>query len=409
MMSRFFVLIGLTVLPFCMKSQEPVEYEQMLEIVSNPESDQFYPTLLERFKKGDKELTLDDYRALYYGFTFQDNYRPYDRDPRDFEISNLIASGMDEVTTPKLIEISRDYLNDNPFSLKILNYLQNFLAQIDDTTEIDLIQTQYDGILNAIKSSGDGQTEETGFSVNHPSDEYMLLRSFKLKPSSNRFETTYDYFDLEENELGIEGIYFDVYQMVKVGSKQLGIETVVIENEELPENGVLIGSRDEILSYVPLGFQVLDELNVDFDNDGDLDWILVFNKEGEEQLSNSAAGDPELRILTLLERKEDKSLQELISSNSTIPCIDCGEGSAEDPFKGIHFENGILQVKSAGGSLFQWERTISFEYNNGFFLSQEAFTSFRKGKKDQAQVDIETKDDFGVISLSDYDYQNFLQ
>jgi len=406
MKSRLILLFCLFSIPFLTKSQEfeAIDYHQLQKNISDPESKDYYPELLKQYQIGNS-LTLEQYRTLYYGFTFQDTYRPYDRDPRDQQISDLIGAGLDQENTPQLIEISKDYLNDSPFNLKIINYLQNFLAFSNDTTEIDILTTQYDGIINAILSSGNGISKETGYSVNHPSDEYMVLRAKGLTAKGNEFETTYDYYSLEENDESLTGIYFDVYQMAKVGTAHLGIETIQIENETIPEDGIMVGSRDEILSFIPLGFEVIDELNIDFDNDDDLDWILVLKKEGEETLSNSAAGDPEPRLLTILERSNENKLVEKLSSSTVIPCIDCGDGSEEDPYQGVHFEDGILTISSSGGTMFKWQRESSFKYDEHFYLITEQFKTFRKGKENQAQVEKETVDDFGVIPLTEYDYR----
>ncbi len=396
---------------FTANSQEfvTVNYEELQTKITDDSSDLYYPSLLKRYKSGDQSLTVREFRALYYGFTFQKEYRPYERDPRDEQISELIASGLDEKSTAQLIKISNEYLEDKPFSLKIMNYLQNFMAAVKDTSKIELLDHQYKGIVSAILSSGDGASPETGYSVNHPSDEYMVLRSMQLKPTDNLFETTFDYFTLEKNEYNIEGIYFDVYQMAKVGTQQLGIETIEVENESIPEDGILVGSRDEILSFVPLGFEVLSELNVDFDQDGDLDWILILNKEGEKALSNAAANDPEPRLFMILERSDDKMLQERLSSLKVIPCIDCGDGSDSDPFQSMVFENNTLSIFTAGGSMFRWERESKFVFDEQFILQQELFKSYRKGKKDQAQTDVETSEDFGTVLLSEFDYRSFLE
>ena len=43
----------------------------------NPDSKYYYPKLIAKFHSNDTTMTLDEYRHLYYGYMFQEDYNPY--------------------------------------------------------------------------------------------------------------------------------------------------------------------------------------------------------------------------------------------------------------------------------------------------------------------------------------------
>jgi hypothetical protein len=45
--------------------------------IENKNSEFYYPELLKRLKQNDTLLTGEQYRHLYFGYTFQKNYKPY--------------------------------------------------------------------------------------------------------------------------------------------------------------------------------------------------------------------------------------------------------------------------------------------------------------------------------------------
>lgn len=403
-MKRTFVFILLSLLSFSGFAQgvTPVDYNQIKEQIDQ------YDELLTQFQNGEA-LTLDDYRLLYFGYTFQDNYKPYEPNPLNQEISDAMADGFSDENTVKLIDLSKKYLEQDPFSLKINNYLQNFIKNSqDDLTDLSRnLMFQYNGIIGAILSSGDGKTLETAYAVNHPSDEYMVLRFLKLKPLSSNFDATSDIFEVEDENGTKSQVFFDVTRMAQVGSNQMGIETMQVENEAIPENGVEIGSEAELLSFVPAGMKTLAEVEGDFDQDGDTDYILVLKKEGEEIISDAEAGKKEPRLLMLITREDNKLLESKYTNAIAIPCVDCGDGE-DDPFDGLFLnDKGQLVLNSHGGDRFQWERQSTFEYKDGDFqLVKDEYTSFRRGKESEKDTDVETPKEFGEIKLEQFQFDN---
>ncbi len=67
-------------------------------------------------------------------------------------------------------------------------------------------------IYDAIFSSGDGISEETAFYVINISDEYRILNilDFEFGGQQRLLKSRYDYLKLQENEAGIDGLYFEI-------------------------------------------------------------------------------------------------------------------------------------------------------------------------------------------------------
>lgn len=389
-----------------------VNFDEIKANINDKKSDFYYPTLLERYQNGDESLTVEDYRHLYYGFTFQDAYSPLERYKLDASISDLMAD-LSEENVQKLRELSHQYLSAKPFNLKMINYLQNFNKNTTVTPEIEAenkkLATQYKGLINAILSTGNGENAENGFTVIHPSDEYMVLWNQGYKIKETKHGVDFDYFDVADKSGNVKEVYFDVNRLMLVGTKQMGIETLQVEDEQLPEDAVEVGSEEQVKLFVPLGYEILFQQQLDIDGDGDEDWVLVNNKEGEDYLSDFANNNIEERQFLVLLQGKDGLLEPVINSNTVVPCIDCG-GNNEDPLQSITAEPKKITIQSKGGDLFIWERATTFEMDKKgkWYLTEQKFTSYRKGKESKKQTDVETKKDFGKVLLSDFNYYDLL-
>lgn len=402
-----FVCLGVS-FAFGQVNPSPVNYDDIYQNITQ-DQEYNYSSLLDRYQAYDS-LSLEEYRHLYYGYTFQENYKPFEEDTLGIQISSMLTKGIDDTSVDTLISLANTYLSKNPFSLKMMYYLQHFYQAKQEFPIISSIQTNYDGVVRAILSSGDGLQEETGFSVNTPSDEHMVMRSLGFRPVTHDFKPTHDFYKLEENQAGYEGIFFDVTRLAMVGTQQMGIETVEIDEEdkELLKEGIEIGSPEEVLEFVLTGRQVLYQKKVDLNYDGLQDWIVITNKKDENILSNFAANDPEKRELIVLIRKENLLLEEQFRNENAILCIDCGT-KGQDPFQSIEVVDNYIVIHSKGGDLYKWERTSSFEYIDGeYVLTYDEFVSYREGSQEK-RTEVETEEDFGKIPLQEFDAYQDLQ
>jgi len=198
------------------------DYEQIAQLIDDPQSDYFYPKLLAAFQNRDTSLTDLDYYYLYYGRTLQDDWISMTRfdDEETRAILNKEAPTKEELLTAKKMLLS--YLNENPVDLKRLYDLMVVTKMLEDP-DYEKLRIQLQGLIVAILQTGDGLSLETAFHVNKISDEYFLLAilGFNIDGSQSLFYPC-DYLEVAENEEGIEGLYFNVQQHFNSLSKALG-------------------------------------------------------------------------------------------------------------------------------------------------------------------------------------------
>lgn len=152
--------------------------EKVKKAVTDPNAGA-YKELLRRFTADDTTMTLEDYRLLYYGAAFQKTYAVFkDENKKGF------YEAMNAKDYEKAGHISDTMLMHDPISL-FGNYARAVSMYLADKTKTDYIvyRDRFRHLTDAIISSGDGLTCETGFRVNTVPDEYTMM---------------YNYFYIEE-------------------------------------------------------------------------------------------------------------------------------------------------------------------------------------------------------------------
>ena len=196
-----------------------VERDVVEKEVKDTAVDTFYPKLLNRFNSFDTSLTNDDYRLLYYGFVFQDNYAG-DADEKKTEIRHALKN-KDYTLAIKMCDT---VLERCPVSLSA-NYnraMALFLMNKEDLV-YKKYGDRYKNLLDAIISSGDGITCETSFRTICVSDEYEVVYNYfeietvsgqalsypcdKLSVTPSRFFKAGDiYFDTSESMMMMDNL-----------------------------------------------------------------------------------------------------------------------------------------------------------------------------------------------------------
>lgn len=177
---RTIILLIFLTLCFQTKAQNEliINYSEIKEKIQNPNSPNYYPILLKRFNDFDKELNLEEYALIYYGFSFQKDYLK--NQSEEMELSKLEKDG----NYDKLISACEKYLSKNPVSLKANDLMAYSLyKQNRSESEWKKYQDRYRALRKVIVYSGNGLTCETAFKVISISDEYDIL---------------YTYFDIEK-------------------------------------------------------------------------------------------------------------------------------------------------------------------------------------------------------------------
>lgn len=169
----------------------------------------YYPRLLSRMKAGDTTFTNDEFRLIYYGYVFQPGYSPYG-DDKSTEIRAALKDNKFELVNKYCDEV----ISTNPVSLK--NYYYKMVALINlnkqDST-FYAVRRHYWGLLDAIASSGNGQTCKTALKVISVSDEYEIMyRYFEIQQvESQALQTPCDKMTVKPSDIYPGNtIFFDV-------------------------------------------------------------------------------------------------------------------------------------------------------------------------------------------------------
>lgn len=187
------------------------DFKTIEAAIKDKNSPLFYSKLMERYKNNDTTLTNEEYRYLYYGYSFQTEYSPYGRPSQSDAIKKSIAD-KDDVKT---IELEKKVLKEYPFNLRNLYTLVNTLDVKGDTAEATIYYKKMLGVAKAIMSTGDGQTDTTAMyviSVDHEYDMIGLL-GYKTGGSQSLINGKYGSMDklaIGKNDEGIEYLYFNV-------------------------------------------------------------------------------------------------------------------------------------------------------------------------------------------------------
>jgi hypothetical protein len=192
----------------------PVDRDKIKKAVSDSSTPTAYQKLLARFNAFDTTLELEDYRLIYYGCVFQASYFANPDEKKKDIITAINAKNFDQASL-----LCDSVLSNYPVSL-VANYykaLALFRAQPDNSGYVKY-RDRYGKLVNAIFSSGDGQTCETGLRVISVSDEYMIIYT-DLKTKQFKGQSLVGHCDLlkiqPSDNWPYEQIYFDATEILK--------------------------------------------------------------------------------------------------------------------------------------------------------------------------------------------------
>ena len=217
------ILFFLPVLAFPQELEiEPLNYKKLKKEIRKKKSSFYYPALYQRYMDLDTTLTATEFRYLYYGFSFQDDYQPYGVPVlRDSLISYLQRPEPMQQEIEVAAKIAGELLRESPFRLR-----ETFIAavafEMSGNTRMSTIYFQFfERQVEAIMSSGDGLTKESAFVIIYIPDEYEILEvlGFIFSGSQSLIDGNYDLLKVEENQFGVTEIFFDVNRLIDVGFK----------------------------------------------------------------------------------------------------------------------------------------------------------------------------------------------
>jgi len=193
-------------------AQTPPDFDAIKKEISKKKSEFFYEDLMNRYKSGDTSLTNTDFHYLYYGYTFQPQFAPYDRcaalDKQKpyFNKEELTLQDCDSII--KYAEICLDFF---PFDIRQMNNLGYVYIVKEQFTEATFWLRRANSILETILASGEGTTKESALYVITVTHEYDILEALQLRSTTQSLiQNKYDYMEVSANDRNIKGLYFNI-------------------------------------------------------------------------------------------------------------------------------------------------------------------------------------------------------
>lgn len=201
-MKRLLPLIICAVLPLLLMSlREPVapDMEQIRAEVTNPASKHYYPKLMAQYERNETVMTLDDFRRLYLGAIFAEDFNPYRTSPYAAVVEDLyFKSHHSGRECDEIIKYAQLSLQDEPFNLQQIDYLIYALREKKKNNLANIWQFRLNHLLEAIVSTGTGIDREHAWYVINPKHEYFLLNKMGRIATGFKFEEPwYDHITVE--------------------------------------------------------------------------------------------------------------------------------------------------------------------------------------------------------------------
>ncbi len=173
-----------------MAFREPVKPDlQMIRSeVTNPDSRYYYPKLMAEYERNETIQTWEDYRHLYLGALFQEDFNPYRRSAYAGLIEELYyKSRHSRSECDSIIKYAELSLQDNPFDLRQINFMIYALREKQKNNVANIWQFRLNHLLEAIVTTGTGTSAESAWYVINPQHEYYVLNMMGRVAKNHEF------------------------------------------------------------------------------------------------------------------------------------------------------------------------------------------------------------------------------
>ena len=198
------------------------DLEQIRADVSNPSSPYYYPKLFARYQQNETVMNLEDYRHLYYGALFQEDFNPYRHSEASTKNDGLYyKNNHTRAELDSIIYYAEEVLADDPFNLSQMNYLIYALRARGKVNRANIWQYRLNHLLQAIVSTGTGLDPENAWYVINPRHEYNIVNFQNRVVESQQFqEPCYEYIKLvplsdQQGRSGADGYYFNIRPLLE--------------------------------------------------------------------------------------------------------------------------------------------------------------------------------------------------
>lgn len=200
------------------KEYEAPNYKVIQKNIENKDSEYYYPKLMDKLKTNDTLITNDQYRHLYFGYTFQKEYHPYTISEEEKKLAPYFqSSDLKKSDYAEIIKISNAALKEFPLNLRVMNFLAYIYHLDGNEAMAKKVSHHFYGLFGAIFSSGDGKECTSGFHVITVNHEYVLMNTLQLEIASQSLSGDCDYLSLPKDKYQLPGVYFNITKLKEKG------------------------------------------------------------------------------------------------------------------------------------------------------------------------------------------------
>lgn len=204
--------------------QDKPDYREIGTQIADSNSIFYYPRLYGRYLASDRRLIVEDFRYLYYGYTFQDVYVPY----ADSEYRKNLAvfynkKEISKIDRDQMIKYANLILKSFPFDLRALQILDYAYYKNGDHDKSYNAEFKRKMIIRAIRTTGTGLIKNSGIHVIDDSHKFDLINAMGLRYNGKQQITSNvcEFMGVSENDKRISGLYFNVGRLYDVSADRL--------------------------------------------------------------------------------------------------------------------------------------------------------------------------------------------
>ena len=172
------------------QTSEKPDLAEIRRATLDPASKYYYPELMRSYQRNETVMTADQYRHLYLGYMYQEDYNPYRITVYPAHVQALYESDKEfrRAELDTIIKYSLTALDDNPFDLQHMNRLIYAYEKKGKLNMANIWKYRLRHIIAAIHSTGTGRDKENAWTVINPLHVYSLFSSEKTAIESENFD-----------------------------------------------------------------------------------------------------------------------------------------------------------------------------------------------------------------------------
>ena len=206
-------------LVICVSAQTPQEPAKPVEKETPKATTQKtkYDELVEKAKQKDASVNFTELRNAFYE---SKNYNPY----APMMAYRPMNAALAQKNYDQALQIAESVLAKNFVEINAHMTAQIAYQETGKTEKAEFHKFMVEGLLNSIKGSGDGKSPEKAFEVISVNEEYGLIRSLGLKPTSQALAEnkghSYDVITVIDPQTNKESqLYFNIDKPFKWQAK----------------------------------------------------------------------------------------------------------------------------------------------------------------------------------------------